>query len=566
MPKTSGRRSESQFERELREVNEALLVSSVHQHEIIEQVQRAEAALRKSESALRTEAEDLARFNRVAVGRELRMIELKKEINALAQRLGESPPYPLGFEDADVASTMRELAATANAQAHTIASDTVAPLETVLCTDELARRPSRPPDYQTENATFLSLAAALADSPDEVSDLLAHKALEMLNADTAGLSVLSQDGRTFHWSAIAGTWQAHTGVAIRRDFSPCGDVLDRNAPLLFHRFEQRYSYLRSVVPPANEALFVPLYVDGKAVGAIWALLHGERQFDAENLRQLQNLGSFASAAFRTTHSRALALSRRMAALNLMEDALQSRQAAEKSYQDLRASEERYRTLFNSIDEGFCVVEVLFGTDAKPVDYRFLETNPAFEKHCGLHNAVGKCMRDLAPEHETHWFERYGRVAVTGESIRFIEEAHALEGRWLDVYAFRLGAPECRRVAILFTDITERRRLEEKTREQADSLADLNRRKDEFLAMLSHELRNPLAAIQSALDTLQRLQRNRTAIVVETQEMLDRQVSQLTRLVDDLLDVSRISSGHIRLQLENIDLCGIVHGALEMTQP
>ena len=122
---------------------------------------------------------------------------------------------------------------------------------------------------------------------------------------------------------------------------------------------------------------------------------------------------------------------------------------------LRESESRYRTLFDSIDEGFCVIEVLFDERDMPVDYRFLEANPAFVKQTGLVGAVGRRMRELAPEHEAHWFEVYGRVAVTGEPSRFDAPAKAL-GRWYDVYAFRIGRPEDRLVAVLFKDVTEAR--------------------------------------------------------------------------------------------------------------
>lgn len=135
-------------------------------------------------------------------------------------------------------------------------------------------------------------------------------------------------------------------------------------------------------------------------------------------------------------------------------------ARKKSEVTLRESEERYRALFGSIDEGFCVIDVLFDGKGKPVDYRFLEVNPAFEKQSGLRDAVGKGMRELAPDHEESWFEIYGKVAVTGEPIRFENEARALEGRWFDVYAFRLGGPDSRKVAIIFTDMTERRRASE----------------------------------------------------------------------------------------------------------
>jgi len=77
------------------------------------------------------------------------------------------------------------------------------------------------------------------------------------------------------------------------------------------------------------------------------------------------------------------------------------------------SEERYRTLFNTMIEGFCVIEVIVDSSGRPVDYRYLETNPAFEAHTGLQNAQGRLMSELAPDHEVHWFEIYGKIVLTG---------------------------------------------------------------------------------------------------------------------------------------------------------
>ena len=125
---------------------------------------------------------------------------------------------------------------------------------------------------------------------------------------------------------------------------------------------------------------------------------------------------------------------------------------------LQESVERYRTLFESIDEGFCVIEVFFDDDGRPVDYGFLEANPAFEQQTGLVNAVGHTARELVPALESHWFETYGRVAATGEPSRFQLGSDAM-GRWFDVYAFRVGRPEEHRVAILFTDVSAARRVE-----------------------------------------------------------------------------------------------------------
>ncbi len=123
------------------------------------------------------------------------------------------------------------------------------------------------------------------------------------------------------------------------------------------------------------------------------------------------------------------------------------------------SEERYRTLFESMDEGFCVIEMIFDQNGQPVDYIFLETNPAFERQCGLYNVQGKRMRELIPHHEDDWFEIYGNVALTGEPIRFENAAEALQ-RWYDLYAYRIGLPSERKVAVLFKDITERKLAEE----------------------------------------------------------------------------------------------------------
>jgi PAS domain S-box-containing protein len=135
---------------------------------------------------------------------------------------------------------------------------------------------------------------------------------------------------------------------------------------------------------------------------------------------------------------------------------------------LRHSEAKYRTLFDSIDQGFCTIEVLFGAEGRPIDYRFLEVNPAFERNTGLAGAVGQRMRELAPAHEEHWFEIYGAVARTREARRFEAEAAAL-GRWYNVYAYPIGKPDQHRVAILFEDITDRKHAEGALRESEAEL-------------------------------------------------------------------------------------------------
>jgi PAS domain S-box-containing protein len=170
--------------------------------------------------------------------------------------------------------------------------------------------------------------------------------------------------------------------------------------------------------------------------------------------------------------------------------------------ELRESEQNYRMLFESIDEGFCRIEVLFDENEQPVDYRFLQISPSFERQTGIKNAVGRRMREIAPQHEEHWFEIYGRIALTGEAMRFENEAKQL-GRWYDVYAFRVEDPKRRQVGILFNDITERKRAEERLRANEQRLLDSQMELarvtrmtalGELTASIAHEVNQPLAAI------------------------------------------------------------------------
>ncbi len=990
----------------------------------------------------------------------------------------------------------------------------VVPLEAVLCTDVLHQRPAREPDYLAENRALLALSNSVVTSPHTILQVLTEKIVKVLGVDSAGVSLLAHDGKTFYWPAVAGLWQPHLGGGTPRDFGPCGDVLDCNAPLLFAHPERRYTYLSSASLAASECLLVPFHVDGEAIGTIWAIIHDDvRTFDGEDLRQLTSLGAFASVAYqaqkravaeqlratqalhdavqsseamkaliselreshdglrrsesnlrdfvdnaaiglhwvgpdgeilwanqteldmlgythdeyigqniiefhddkrviadilarllkgetlqdheatlrtkdgslrhvminsnalfendvfvhtrcftrdvtdrqsadyalreseafnrsiiesspdcikvldldgtlrallrgkellgitevapyigrswfdtwagddrraaeeavaqargggagsfvgyyRTTRgdpkwwdvavspildasgrpSRLLAVSRdvthrKRAELNLaflasvtqdlpslmsIEEMMQTvgerlgaylnlslcafveidesaaqvviahdwhrddvpglvgvyalsdfvgpqfiqqaragevivvrdtvtdprtdaptfaslkissfvcaplildgvwrfalclyqsvaydwrddeieiaRELARRVWarmerirtdEALRESEARYRTLFNSIDEGFCVIEMIFDDDERAVDYRYLEVNPMFERQTGMYDVIGKRVSEFLPNLEPHWYEMYGKVALTGEAVRVMDEVKGL-GRWIDIYACRFGAPESRKVAVVFNDITERRkaedalrlseerfralfdrgpiamyscdttgvirqfnpsavelwgrqpyagdtdeqfrgafkfflptgervlhqdtlmskvlrgelssaqnremvierpdgirltvitnivplfddrgditgamncfyditersRLEQKTQEQAAALVDLDRRKDEFLAMLSHELRNPLAPISNAVHIL-RLHKNEDPVQQQARGIIERQVGQLKHLVDDLLEISRVSTGRVQLRQERVLVSGIVERAIETAQP
>lgn len=243
----------------------------------------------------------------------------------------------------------------------------------------------------------------------------------------------------------------------------------------------------------------------------------------------------------------------------------------RANEELRQSDQRFRMLFDSMDEGFCVIEVIFDEEKRPVDYRFLDVNPAFERQTGIPNARGKLMRELLPAEEGRWLNIYGEIALTGETRRFENRALALD-RWCDVCAFRIGAPERHHVGIVFNDITERKRISEERQAMLDSersarsvAEHAGRMKDEFLATLSHELRTPLNAILGYATIMRtaKLDDRKTKEAVET---IERNARIQAQLIQDLLDMNGIISGKVRLDMQRINIIDVIEEAVKAIQP
>jgi PAS domain S-box-containing protein len=461
------------------------------------------------------------------------------------------------------------------------------PLESVLCTEELNHRPSRPPDYETENRALISLVQALADSPGTILQKFADTALRVFQCGSAGVSLVTADGTRFYWPAIAGVWTPHIGGGTPRDFGPCGDVLDYNRPLLFTHFERRYTYFLPVTPPVEECLLVPFYVAGKAVGTVWAITHddrpGARKFDNEDLRMLESLGKFASAAYQAV-AQLHALTEKdhesrdaAQALCDMNEALlvssvrqhELAELATNAEMAMRNSETRYRRLFESATDGIVILDAHTGkvTDANAAMGSLMETES--------HELLGKelweiglitdrstseaAVRELQAKGQIH----YANLPLETAGGRLVE---------VDVVANIYRETHDSVIQRHMRDITERTRLERKTQEQAAALADLDRRKDEFLAMLSHELRNPLAPINNAaillrlLSNRDRLDGVENSLLHESTTIIEHQVGQLTRIVDDLLEVSRITTGTIQLRQEPIAIRAVVENAVATVRP
>ncbi|UAK26767.1 PAS domain-containing protein [Sphingomonas nostoxanthinifaciens] len=129
---------------------------------------------------------------------------------------------------------------------------------------------------------------------------------------------------------------------------------------------------------------------------------------------------------------------------------------------LAHSEERYRALFEAIDDGFCIIEFFDGPDGPLSDYVHVEANPGYERHTGISHIVGKTVREIAQAEADEWVALYGRVLQTGEPVRF-ERYFAAAGRYIEVSAARIDPPSRRQVSVLFRDIDGRRRAEDALR-------------------------------------------------------------------------------------------------------
>ena len=143
-----------------------------------------------------------------------------------------------------------------------------------------------------------------------------------------------------------------------------------------------------------------------------------------------------------------------------------RKQAEES---LRRSEERYRLLFDSMSEGFALHEIITDEQGKPCDFRFLEMNPACERLTGMNRKemIGHRVREITTE--PPWIEHYGKVALTGESVHFQDYSTTLK-RWFEVFAYQPKSGQC---AVVFTDITDRKKAEEELKKKMHDLEIFN---------------------------------------------------------------------------------------------
>jgi PAS domain S-box-containing protein len=230
--------------------------------------------------------------------------------------------------------------------------------------------------------------------------------------------------------------------------------------------------------------------------------------------------------------------------------------------EMKISETRYRRLFETAKDGILILDTESGT--------ITDANPFMSELLGYSHEhfLGKEMWEIGLFSDKLANEAAVKTLQVSGYIRYehlpLETSHGNRVE-VEVVANAYHEGDQKVIQCNIRDITERSKLEKQMHDQSIALSDLHRRKDEFLAMLSHELRNPLAPIINAVELLS-LQPNEGEVQKKARSLIERQVKQLTRLVDDLLEVSRITTGRIHLQKERIGLNGIVERAVETIRP
>lgn len=255
------------------------------------------------------------------------------------------------------------------------------------------------------------------------------------------------------------------------------------------------------------------------------------------------------------------------------------------------SEKKYRHLFNEMMDGFALHEVIYDAQGEPVDYRFVDLNPAYERLTGLKKdfVLGRSILEIMPEIEPHWIKNFGHTAKTGKAFRFENYVKELD-RYFSGIAF---CPQKDQFAVIFSDVTDRlmtenllRERDKKLQEQNEQYQALNEEltrlyrdlfkakekaeesdklKSAFLANMSHEIRTPMNGIIGfagllARDDLDEIKKAKYL------EIIQKNSAQLLNIINDLVDISKIEAGQIELKPVSVELDKIMQEIAELYAP
>jgi signal transduction histidine kinase/CheY-like chemotaxis protein len=487
--------------------------------------------------------------------------------------------------------------------------------------EALLLRLSRPRDYEAENRALVALADELSNHPRNLLQKLAEIALQLCHADSAGISILEPDGKSFRWHACAGVFASNLDVLMRGASSPFAVAVAQDEPILFEDPASLFPLSAAIEPAIAEVLLIPFHDGRKPVGTVWVVAHSkECKFDSEDLRQMTSLSSFASAAYHAKRSIDKSmnlrdfLEKRMDERtrtlshvnNMLRQHIRERERIEVALRTARNQLEAEVSSLNRLHE--LGTQLLHTPDLSSALEEILRASIALlgadMGNIQLYDPVDKVLKIAAQQgFDTDFLDRFCIVSMDSETICgralrsaqriIIEDVRADAG-----YAAHLDAadkagyravqstpllsrdgtplgmlsthfrfprrPDEHQLRILdlyarhASDFIERLRI-------AERMQEADKRKDEFIAMLSHELRNPLSAIENSATLLQ-LPEIGDEKHQWAAKVVQRQCRAMKILLDDLLDASRLSLGRLTLHKQNVTLASVIESALETTQP
>ncbi|MBN4096063.1 GAF domain-containing protein [Methylobacterium sp. OT2] len=289
-----------------------------------------------------------------------------------------------------------------------------------------------------EREAYARALAAVSTSEGDLNvilDAVLAGAMDALPAAEGGVIELI-DGDALEYRTVRGSLGPHRGLRVPLFGSTSGSCARDNAPILLTdaRLDPRVNQNLVQRIDLRSSVQAPIARGGQVLGVLKLQASTPGVFSQHDLELAQRFAVAASAGL-----------------------TEAREASIQSA--LSISEERYRTLFNTINQGFCVIRFIDGPHGPLSDYVHVEANAAFEHHLGIAHVAGQTLRDIAPDSETGgWLERYGNVLRTGRPA-FFDRMFVPTGRHLEVSAHRVEPASRGEVAVLFTDITARKEAE-----------------------------------------------------------------------------------------------------------
>ncbi len=231
----------------------------------------------------------------------------------------------------------------------------------------------------------------------------------------------------------------------------------------------------------------------------------------------------------------------------------------KELEAYKKAAERYKSVLNSMDASFALIEVIFDSLGKIADFLLVECNPALETQMGIVNPLRKSIKHIPALVEDNLFEIFGKVALTGEAVCFVKEFKTLK-KWFSIDLYKIKTAESANIAVFFKDITDKVKVKE-------DLEKTIKIQDEIFANVSHELKTPLSVI---FGTAQLLELYSKKFPMEGyKEKVDRSIGiikqncyRFTKLVNNIIDLSKMDSGFYNLNLKNENIIGIVENIVQ----